>query len=376
MILHACEAAAAGASPDDNAALQQTLVLLRDATTGEAAPPAKLAADAPFAAALAALDTLGLVPGGQPPGTHVPPAVRGRIRGNAGAAQRALRWSDKTVAVATVRAAEVWHVERLVASEAGAAAAAPPAAGGTAPATAATVTAAVAAAGLTAGALEEVAGMVDALGSIAAAAAGRTSEHGQAHDGARLEPKLAGYVVATASRGPPRVPLAAPTSFETVRAAQAWAAAAVCDPASDAAPSLTALVGICASRASCADSSTVLWLTWIKMVRSLIATAATADAARSHAALRCVAHACVAPFSPSGGPCVLGERAALALSVVARNDSVYAHYAALRIGVDPGVDALKTPSAALEFLSSALALPRPVCQAILDFLRRIIDLQQ
>jgi hypothetical protein len=340
-------------SDDD---LHRSLVFLSDAaigaTTLSASAKEQLADAVKHTSAGVALKVLELVPFLDLMPGFVPQKMKTRILKNVRAAQAALHWSEKTAAVAAVKATELWHVESLIDTGLPFRDICPPGD--------ASLEDAMGFAGVPAEVLVEISGIVRVLGAIPYCediVEGDTS----------LQPKLAGFLVATRKQQKLFRWKCDEPSLQTMRTVRHWAAVVVNDSESANAPGFAALVGICASHASCPDLLVSLWLYWVQMIRALAAEVSMSEA---HAIT--LATACVAPFSHCGGETPVGKHAAVALSVFARLSNVYVDYAALRIGCNPGVDALKCPSAALDFLAATVVLSQPVCLSILEFLSSML----
>lgn len=340
-----------------NDMFQQSLLFLSDVTMGVTSltPREKkqLADSVEHTRGGAALDVLELVPFPQLVPRYVPPKLKARILSNVETAQAALHWPDKTAAVATVKAAELWYAESLIeprlSTRKTASTVVPP-----------NLSIAMTSIGVPAAALDEIEGMVSALGAISCDASDADLD-------VRLKPKLAEFVLATTQQSSASYPRTSKCPLETVRSARHWAAAVVNNPEMADAAGLAALVGICASRASCRNERDSLWLTWLQMIRAL-----APKASMSELCMKPLANACVAPFSSHAGKTLIGEHASSALGVLGRLSNVYVDFAALRIGCNPGVDALSAPSQALEFLSIAMAHRQPVCVAIIEFLCSVL----
>lgn len=304
----------------------------------------------------ASLETLGLTP--SPAATALPlpntlsPAVTKRIVVNVQCASGVLEWSDKTTAIASLRASEVWRVERLINEI--------PCFGlGEADVTDSDVDVVMSNLGISQAQLDEVEKVVRHLSQMSA----NRQDFVLDPDGKmRVGPKFLSYVAATSeSSGRAFLDVemeelpGLDTAGDIIRAVQKIANAVLRNPRDDNTPRLAALVGLCVSRAWCLNSESVLHLTWIQMVRAMGGVGTSS------------AHACVAAFFPPNGNTRLGKYAALALTVLSRIEgSVFASFAALHVGTRPGFDALMTPNAALEFLCATLTTAEPICRTIVD----------
>lgn len=313
------------------------------------------------------LETLGLTPS---PAEGLPllpsdlsPAVIKRIAANADNASLTLEWSDKTTVIASLRASEIWRVERLINEI-------PCFGAGELPDVAAVdIQLAMSNLRISDAMVDEVASMVQLLAEM------HTTHQDivLGSDGEKkVGPKFLSYVAATAETSGKTYADAAEKAGavaeaessviapgDVIRAVQKLANAVVRNPRGENLPRMAALVGLCVSRAWCAESEAVLHLTWIRMVRALGGVGAAS------------AHACVAAFSPSNGVSRIGKFTALALTVLSRIEgSIFASFATLHIGTRPGFEALRTPSAALEFLSAVLTVDEPICTVVVDEIAR------
>jgi hypothetical protein len=141
--------------------------------------------------------------------------------------------------------------------------------------------------------------------------------------------------------------------------------------------SLAALVGVCAGRAPCKDSAAALWLMWSDIVRELGRQQLVSGNGKCNTeSAEALAMTCVAPFLTNARS-VPGEHASRALRVLAlvsdNSPSNAVTFAALSIGLDPGMDAMKNSDTALNFVAAVAMLPTVVCQRILRNLQLILE---
>lgn len=386
--------------------------------------------------ATTSLSVLGLHPAAAPlvaPPGGPPPETLALIVANAAAARTTMCWGQSAAAVVATRASELWIMENQatidrfgwiksdtgenVASREGGSCGKPtrrdradihhhmssPDSWSNAD-----VSAFAELAGISKADLADVAAMIDIVGGLqttrlpkmktAGPGQGSTIQHmamtqvADLHSESRsINPKMASYVFATSTPKDPATLPSFPAGLplvELVRAIQSWTDALVDYPNADWAALLACIIGICVGRNAPADVRCIAWLSWIRGLRSLCACLSASQVAEdgigdegtpAAASLekgglsRTLTTLMLAPFGTAAGSSVPGEHAAAALAALSKFCSPFSDFASLRIGLDPGVQALISPEAALEFVAASSLLPEPVCQTILDFLESVVS---
>jgi hypothetical protein len=316
--------------------LERALLLLRDVSIGDAEPfalRAAIDASPKFEAALSALSVLGLVPSDT---EILPPCRPPHIALNSKKASNILKWPEGAADVIATRAYEMWDAEISLSDERCAEGESRQLEPDDVPLW---VAKGLALAGVDSNHLDVVRAHVADLGDAAAGNCWWPDPTSPRYD----------------------------SSPQTVTLASVWAER-IARGSQNAL--LAALIGICAGRAPCKDSAIALWILWIGVVRHLGQKVVN----RSDEIGDALAMACVSPFltadrSLPGEQAPRALRALAALLATTSQNAVV--FAALSIGLDPGMDALATPAVALELVVAVIMLPTAVCDSILTNIQRI-----
>lgn len=381
--------------------LENVLIYLRDISLGKSPTESfssKFKASKDIQSIIPAFSKLGflhdsLYPHSEPeydvPATRIPSAINNRLLCNAELAKTILLWPEWVVTAATLRARQLYIVERLVSTRDFSNNHVKEGSSFLSPWTSVTVE------NLVSRVLSAVGASIELLPSLDRDLHSFDSFVGETDD-ALTTLKLSQFldVVQVTNLG------GATSAMGLILASKACAKTIARFPSNPMSASLAALLGICVSVAPCENSATALWLTWIATIRGLVQsleTTCTCNLRKTNACQQepslareavgkmrynphpsCSTHRslsllCIAPFKGSSdfGP---GRHASRALSALASHETIFSYFAMLKIGLDPGMGALATKPIAFDFVATAISLAPGISRAILQFLHSLLDI--